>query len=179
MRETFSIAYLYSLFIVQFRWWTVLVIMSLDEEAKVKHKICSYTIGSMCHHFSIFRMQCLQFVIMIFFLCIIQPERVVVPVTASNPYNMDVKVQQRRSQRDCHSTSNGDSAWLKVVLQTWITYHCIPVAVLCIRKMFKPMNLITRLDTCRFIVPENEDNPTFFLLQCMCFYVKHSFIQCK
>lgn len=38
-----------------------------------------------------------------------QPERVVMPVTASNPYHVDVKGQERQSQRDCQSISNGDS----------------------------------------------------------------------
>jgi len=41
--------------------------------------------------------------IMVFFSCIIQPERVVVPVTASSPYHVDVKGQERQSQRDCQS----------------------------------------------------------------------------
>jgi len=38
-----------------------------------------------------------------------QPEQVVVPVTASSPYHVDVKGQERQSQRDCQSTSNGDT----------------------------------------------------------------------
>jgi hypothetical protein len=46
---------------------------------------------------------------------------VVVPVIASNPYNTAVKVQQKRSKRDRHTTifsdSDEDSIWLKVVLQ--------------------------------------------------------------
>ena len=81
--------------------------MSLDEQSKVKHKTHRNTIGCMCHHYSQFRMQLLHD--NGFFSCIIQPEQVVVPVTASSPYHVDVKGQERQSQRDCQSTSNGDT----------------------------------------------------------------------
>jgi len=84
--------------------------VSLDEQSKVKHKTHHNAIEGMCHDYALFRMQLLQFMIMVFFFsCIIQPERVVVPVTAKNPYHVDVKGQERQSQRDCQSTSNGDS----------------------------------------------------------------------
>jgi hypothetical protein len=42
-------------------------------------------------------------------LFVVQPECVVVPVTASNPYNTGNKMQQKRRQRDHQTTVFSDS----------------------------------------------------------------------
>jgi hypothetical protein len=48
-------------------------------------------------------------------LFVVQPECVVVPVIASNPYKTAIKVKQKQSQRDHHTTvlsdSDEDSTW--------------------------------------------------------------------